>query len=132
MRPRVTMHDAYTTAWTGRRLGVSKTHVNDALCIGAPSALEYQPERKIVVRAAGRSDRQMLRPADRHGNPRGQDYRRYCAMDRQQQACARYASGDLVRLRHRKYGMLQDYALAITAIGSQWRRMTNNGLFVQN
>ena len=116
-------HDAYTTSWTRRRLGVRKTHVNDALCVGAPDALTRLPERKTIVRSVGHGDRQMLRPADRYGNPRGQKYRRYCALPRQRQgytACpghrsrgkrvAGITSGDLVRLSHRKHGVLQGYA----------------------
>ena len=54
-------YDAYTTSWTRRRLGVTKTHVNDALCVGAPDALAYLPERKTVARSTGHGDRQMLR-----------------------------------------------------------------------
>ena len=117
-------HDAYTTSWTRRRLEVPKTHVNDALCVGVPDALAYLPERKTVVRSVGHGDRQMLRPSDRHGNPRGRGYRRYCALPRQQQgyiACPGHrsrlkqlrgiASGDLVRLNHRRHGILQGYAV---------------------
>ena len=78
-------HNAYTTSWTHGRLGVPKTHVNDALCVGTPDVLTHLPDRKTVMRSVGHGNRQMLRPADRHGNPRGQGYRRYCALDRQQQ-----------------------------------------------
>ena len=119
----VSTHDAYTTSWTRRRLGVPKTHVNDALCVGAPDAVAMQPPLKTVVRSTGRGDRQMLRPSDRHGNPRGQSYRRYCALPRQRQgytSCpghrsrgkrvAGITSGDLVRLSHRKHGILDGYA----------------------
>ena len=119
----VSSHDAYTTSWTRNRLGVAKTHVNDALCIGAPDALEVLPERKTLVRAVGHGDRQMLRPPDRHGNPRGQGYRDYCALPRQRQgytgcpghrdrrkALGGIASGDLVRINHPKRGILRGYA----------------------
>ena len=117
-------YDAYTTSWTRRRLGVPKTHVNDALCVGAPDAVTMLPPLKIVIRSTGHGDRQMLRPADRHGNPRGQGYRRYCALSRQQQgytSCPGHrerrkqlrglASGDLARLTHRKHGVLSGYAV---------------------
>ena len=116
-------HDAYTTSWTRKRLGVSKTHVNDALCVGAPDSMVNIPERKILAQSVGHGDRQMLRPADRHGNPRGQGYRDYCAFDRQRQGyttcpghrsrgkrVSRIASGDLVRLSHKKHGVLRGYA----------------------
>ncbi len=118
-----TEYDAYTTSWVRRQLGVPKTHVNDALCVGAPDAVMMMPLMKTVVRSTGRGDRQMLRPADRHGNPRGQGYRDYCALPRQRQgytSCpghrsrgkrvAGITSGDLVRLTHRKHGVLKGYA----------------------
>lgn len=43
--------DAYTTSWTRKRLGVRKTHVNDALCVGAPDAITVVPEVKTLVQA---------------------------------------------------------------------------------
>ena len=120
----VSTHDAYTTSWTRNRLEIPKTHVNDALCIGAPTTLTHIPNRKTLVRATGRGDRQMLRPPDRHGNPRGQGYREYCALDRQRQgytSCPGHrdrrkvlggiASGDLVRIDHPKRGVLRGYAV---------------------
>ena len=120
--PAVTTHDAYTTSWTRNRLGVPKTHVNDALCLGAPARLEGVPDRKLVARATGHGDRQMLRPADRHGNPRGRSYRDYCALPRQQQGYTRcpghrgvaklsgaIGSGDLVRFRHPRHGEVVGY-----------------------
>ena len=120
----VSTHDAYTTSWTRNRLGIPKMHVNDALCVGAPETLGVIPERKTLVRAVGHGDRQMLRPADRHGNPRGQGYRDYCALNRQRQGymtCPGHrgrrkllrgiASGDLVRIDHPKRGTLRGYAV---------------------
>ena len=122
-----TTHDAYTTSWARRRLRVPKTHVNDALCVGAPAALTHLPDRKTVARSVGRGDRQMLRPADRHGNPRGQGYRAYCGLPRQRQGYTRcpghrsrqkrilrIASGDLVQFRHWRHGLVRGYA-ALTA-----------------
>ena len=123
----VSKHDAYTTSWTRRRLGVKKTHVNDALCLGSPTTVERIPATKIVVSATGRGDRQMLRPPDRHGNPRGAGYRAYCALPRQRQGYTRcpghrdhrkrvggIVSGDLVRLRHRRHGLVQGYATLVS------------------
>ena len=118
----ISTHDAYTTSWTRNQLGVEKTHVNDALCLGRPGNVVV-PDIKLVVQATGHGDRQMLRPPDRHGNPRGQGYRDYCALSRQQQGYTRcpghraharriasIASGDLVRFGHSKYGTLTGYA----------------------
>lgn len=120
----VAEYDAYTTSWTRKRLGVQKTHVNDALCIGMPDALTYLADRKTVVRSVGHGDRQMLRPSDRHGNPRGRGYRSYCALPRQKQGyttCPGHgsrgkqlrglASGDLMQFKHRRHGLLRGYAV---------------------
>ena len=119
----VSTHDAYTTSWTRNRLDIPKTHVNDALCIGSPDALGVIPESKTLIRATGHGDRQMLRAPDRHGNPRGQGYRDYCALDRERQgytSCPGHrsrrkllrgiASGDFVQLHHRKRGVFKGYA----------------------
>ena len=54
----VSEYDAYTTSWTRRRLGVTKTHVNDALCLGVPGVLAYLPSRKVLVQAVGSTRRQ--------------------------------------------------------------------------
>ena len=64
----------------------------------------------------------MLRPPDRHGNPRGRGYRDYCALSRQRQgytSCPGHrsrerrlggiGSGDLVRFTHRRHGTLTGY-----------------------
>ena len=124
--PAVTTHDAYTTSWTRNRLEVPKTHVNDALCLGAPARLEGIPDRKLVVRATSHGDRQMLRTPDRHGNPRGRGYRDYCALPRQQQGYTRcpghraraklsgaIGSGDLVRFRHRRLGTITGHGALV-------------------
>lgn len=118
----VSGHDSYTTSWTRRKLGLTKTHANDALCLGGPDNLCLLPHHTMVIQATGHGDRQMLRPPDRHGNPRGRGYRDYCALPRQRQgytSCpghrdprrrlGRIASGDLVRLSHPKHRILTGY-----------------------
>ena len=118
----VSAHDSYTTSWTRRRLGLAKTHANDALCLGSPGRLRLMPKHTLVVQATGHGDRQMLRPPDRHGNPRGRGYRDYCALPRQKQgytSCPGHrnrrrrvgsiASGDLVRITHPRHGVLTGY-----------------------
>ena len=115
----VSAHDSYTTSYTRRRLGLSKTHANDALCLGQPHSLGLLPHHTLVIQATGHGDRQMLRPLNRHGNPRGRGYRDYCALPRQKQGytnCPGHrdprrrldgiASGDLVRFSHPKHGVL--------------------------
>ncbi len=119
----VSAHDAYTTSWTRQKLDIPKTHVNDALCLGNPAAIEGVPQTITMVQATGHGDRQMLRPTDRHGNPRGRAYRLYCALPRRTQGHTRcpghrapnrrtsgIASGDLVRFQHPKRGVLTGYA----------------------
>ncbi len=128
----VSRHDSYTTSWTRGRLGVPKTRVNDALCLGKPVSLNLLPERKLIAQAVGHGDRQMLRPTDKHGNPRGRGYREYCALDRQRQGYTRcpghrlsksrvagIGSGDLVQFTHRKHGTLRGYG----ALAKNTRRM---------
>ena len=120
----VSTHDSYTTSWTRRRLGVYKTHANDALCLESPDKLDLMPNHTLVIQPAGHGDRQMLRPPDRHGNPRGIQYSRYCALPRQQQgytSCPGHrrrnrrahgiASGDIVRFTHPRYGTLTGHAI---------------------
>jgi len=123
-------YDAYATSWNRKNLRVMKTHVNDALCVGRIERLAYLPAVRMIVRSVGHGDRQMLRPPDRHGNPRGQGYRDYCALPRQRQgyiSCPGHrsrskqlrglASGDLVQLRHRTHGLLRGYAVLDKARG---------------
>ena len=118
----VSGHDSYTTSFTRRRLGLSKTHANDALCLGQPHSLALLPHHTFVIQATGHGDRQMLRPPDRHGNPRGRGYRDYCALPRQHQGyttCPGHrdprrrvsgiGSGDMVRFSHPKHGILTGY-----------------------
>ena len=117
--PSVSSHDSYTTSYTRRRLGIPKTHALDALCLGSPGRIGLLPNHTLIVQAVGNGDRQMLRPPDKHGNPRGHGYRDYCALPRQRQgytSCPGHrnprrrvdgtASGDLVRFAHPKHGIL--------------------------
>ncbi len=147
----VSIHDAYTTSWTRNRLSIAKTHVNDALCIGVPKGLTHAPNNKTLVRAVGHGDRQMLRPADRHGNPRGKGYRDYCALSRQRQGytgCPGHrdrrkmlkgiASGDLVGIAHPNWGTLRGYAaldkkrgrVAVTRDGKPVSVMTKDAVLL--
>ena len=113
----VSTHDSYTTSWSRRKLSIPKTHAKDALCLGNPDKLQLLP---------GHGDRQMLRPPDRHGNPRGRGYRDYCTLPRQKQgyiSCPGHrdprkrvdglTSGDLIKLSHRKRGVLYGYGTLI-------------------
>ena len=118
----VSRHDSYTTSFTRRRLGLAKTHAHDALSLGSPDQLALLPHHTLVIQATGHGDRQMLRPPDRHGNPRGRGYRDYCALSRQHQgytSCPGHrdprrrvggvGSGDLIRFSHRRHGTLTGY-----------------------
>lgn len=128
-------HDSYTMSWTRRRLGLSKTHSVDALCLGSPSKLSLMPTHTLFIQAGGHGGRQMLRPPDKHGNPRGIRYPRYCALTRQQQgytSCPGHrdprrrlggmTSGDIVRFTHPKYGVLTGHG----ALGKRKNRVTVN------
>ena len=65
----------------------------------------------------------MLRPPDKHGNPRGIQYPNYCALPRQQQGYTtcpghrrrnRRAHGDLVKLTRLRHGTLTGHGLLIS------------------
>ncbi len=78
----------------------------------------------------------MLRPPDRHGNPRGRRYREYCALPRQWQGyttCPGHrdrlkrvngiVSGELVRFEHRRHGLVQGRGTLInnkTRVSVSW------------
>lgn len=123
----VSAHDSYTTSWTRRKMGIPKTHALDALCLGNPGKLALLPHHTVIVRATGHGDRQMLRPPDKHGNPRGIRYPHYCALPRQKQGyttCPGHrrrnrrahgiASGDLVRFTHPRHGTLTGHGALIS------------------
>ena len=50
-------HDAVTTAHTRYRLGIQKTHVNDAACLGEPSTISNLPDTIHVIEAVGHGRR---------------------------------------------------------------------------
>ena len=127
-------HDATTTAGTRRRLGVVKTHVNDAACLGNPLEVRNVPERIMFIKSKGHGRRQMLWPPDRNGSPRhkkgkaglNSPYRRYCRMPRERQGFMAVpghrlrqrrvhgiTSGDLVRYHHPEHGLVQGFAVLI-------------------
>ena len=127
-------HDATATACTRRRLGIAKSHVNDAACLGDPPEVQNIPERVTLIRAVGHGRRQMLWPPDKHGSPRhrkgnagrNSPYRRYCRLSRDRQGFATMpghrlrqrrahgiTSGDLVRYRHPKRGAVQGYGVLV-------------------
>ena len=124
-------HDAVSTAYTRRRLRITKSHVNDAACLGDPLEVRNVPERVTLVSSVGHGRRQMLWPPDKHGSPRhkkgnagrNSPYRRYCRLPRDQQGFATtpghrsrqrrvygICSGDLVRYQHTKHGTVQGHA----------------------
>lgn len=115
----VNCHDRYTTARIRNSLNSPKTHVKDTPCLGIPVSIERSLDAMTMVSVTDHGDRQMLRPTDRHGNPRGQGYRRFCALARQAQRSTRYQghrahqrrlgsipSGGLMRFRHHIHGPL--------------------------
>ena len=90
-------HDAVTTAHTRYRLGIQKTHVNDAACLGEPSAISNVPDTIHVIEAVGHCRRRMLWSASKHGTPRykpgvegkNSAYRVYCRLSRDSQGLYR-------------------------------------------
>ena len=127
-------HDSTATACTRRRLGVPKSHVNDAASLGDPLEVRNIPESVTLIKSMGHGRRQMLWPPDKHGSPRhrkgkagrNSPYRRYCRLPRDRQGFATMpghrsrqrrvhgiTSGDLVRYQHPKHGIVQGYATLI-------------------
>ena len=128
----VSRHDAVTTAHTRKRLGIDKTHVNDAAALGEPASLTNIPLTVVTIRSVGHGRRQMLSTPSKYGTPRykegpeGKDspYRTWCRMSRSQQgytttpghklrqsrACG-ISSGDLIRHHHSEHGDLMGYAV---------------------
>ena len=127
----VVEHDAVATAATRGRLGVVKTHVNDAACLDEPCAIVNLPDVITKVQQVGQGNRQMLSTPSKHGTPRykagphgrNSPYRAYCRMGRERQGYTTMpghkkrarrvggvTSGDLVRYHHPVDGWCQGYA----------------------
>ena len=127
----VSRHDAITTAHTRKRLGIAKTHANDAAALGEPAGIANIPKRVTTISSVGHGSRQMLTSRSKYGTPRYQEgakgkhglYRAWCRLSRDQQgyttmpghklrqsrACG-ISSGDLIRYRHKDDGDLIGYA----------------------
>ena len=128
----VTESDAVTTAYTRKQLGIAKSHVNDALCLGEPLRIKNLPENLTVIKAVGHGNRQMLGTPSKYGTPRYKEgpegrnspYRAYCRLHRSQQGFITtpghklrqrrrqgITSGDLVSYNHPTDGEIQGYAI---------------------
>ena len=122
--------DAVTTAYTRQRLGIAKTHVNDAISLSGPERVKNLPQRMTILQSVGHGRRQMLTQLSRHGTPRykpgpqgkNSPYRAYCRIPRDKQGFTTtpghklrqrrrqgITSGDLIRYNHHTDGELQGY-----------------------
>ena len=139
-------HDAVTTAHTRRRLGIQKTHVNDAACLGVPSSVSSIPSVVHIIEAVGHGRRQMLSASSKYGTPRytpgaqgkNSAYRVYCRLSRDRQGYTitpghrllqrranGVTSGDLVRYDHPHHGTVRGYAVVAnrnTRVGTKGYR----------
>ena len=127
----ISRHDAIATAQTRRRLGIAKTHVNDAAVLGEPKGIANIPERVTTITSVGHGSRQMLTSRSKYGTPRYEEgakgkhgrYRTWCRLSRSQQGYTTMpgnklrqgraygiSSGDLIRYRHKDDGDLMGYA----------------------
>ena len=85
--------DAISTAYTRKRLGVSKTHANDAACLGDPDRVINIAEEVTVIWSVGHGKRQMLNTPSQYGTPKyktgpqgkNSPYRAYCRLPRRTQ-----------------------------------------------
>ena len=111
----VVTHDAATTAWNRKQLDVPKAHVYDAALLGNVKSIYSLPEKTTIVVPVKRQTHQKAR-VDKHGTPRGLQYRDYCRLDKRTQSQTqtpghstkqqRYGnhhiqSGDIVKIYHR-------------------------------
>ena len=125
-------HDAVTTALTRRQLEVSKTHVNDAACLGEPTGIINPPQAITKINHAGTGRRQMLSTPSKYGTPRYKagpigrlsPYRAYSRKPRDIQGFTTtpghkkrarringITSGDLIRYEHPTDGLCQGCAV---------------------
>ena len=124
-------NDAVSTAYTRKRLGIPKTHANDAACLGNPGKVLNIPEEVTVIRSIGHGKRQMLTHLNQYGTPRykagpegrNSTYRAYCRLQRdiqgymtmpghklRQRRAQGITTGDLIRYSHPKDGKIKGYA----------------------
>ena len=127
----VTETDAVSTAYTRKALGIPKTHVNDAACLGEPERLTNIPTEVTTVQSAWHGKRQMLTQMSKHGTPRYREgpqgklvgYQAYCKLPRAIQGFTTtpghrsgrrrakgITSGDLVQYTHPVDGAAMGYA----------------------
>ena len=135
----VTEHAAATTA-AGRKLcGIEKSHHGDAAVTGAPRALRYIPGGPITITAIGRGKHQRA-VVNKHGTPRGKEFRQYCKLPRQvqrqtptpshkkrQKRVGNVATGDYVTFVHQGqrvhgYGTISNQKVALTK--PRWKSIT--------
>ena len=127
----VTEHAAATTAAGRQACGIEKSHHGAAAVTGAPSALRYIPARPITITATGRGKPQRAM-VDKHGTPRGKEFRQYCKLPRQiqkqtptpshkkrQKRVGNVATGDYVTYVHQGqkvqgYGTISHQQVALT------------------
>lgn len=76
------------TAWNRKRLGVHKTHANDAMCVGQTDGVDGHNDDHLIVRSVGRGTYQRTL-VDCNGFPRG-----YRARPKHVHG---FRSGDLIR-----------------------------------
>ncbi len=151
--------DAVNTAFTRTQLGIEKSHVNDAACLGEPPALLNVPTSITVISATGHGKRQMLTQMSKHGTPRFQTgaagkyhgYRAWSRLPRQRQGFTTMpghklrqrrshgiASGDLIAYRHPTDGKVTGYAVLANrktrarASGMKSVRVTETRLIARN
>ena len=111
----VVTHDAATTAWNRKQLKVPKAHCYDAALLGNVSMVYDLPEKISVITPVKRQTHQKAR-VDKHGTPRGKQYRDYCRLDKREQSktqtpghgtkqtrygIQRIQNGDIVKIYHR-------------------------------
>ena len=80
----VTISDGVSTAYTRQQLGIAKSHVNDAACLGLPTEVVTPTARTTTLKRQGRHRRQSIN-CDAKGSPNSQDFPTYSRLPRSQQ-----------------------------------------------
>ena len=78
-------HDAATTSWNRKQLGIPKSHCYDAMLLGDVTGVSNVPIKVMMVTCVARQTHQKAK-VNKYGTPRGKQYRKYCSLHRREQS----------------------------------------------
>ena len=108
----VTITDGASTSYARQKLGIAKSHVNDAACLDLPATVVNHTPQVTTLKRQGRHRRQSIN-CDASGSPASNDFPAYSRLPREQQGYTTppshstgprrlrgITSGDIVRIHH--------------------------------